>query len=90
MNSQQMVERGRSHTALRSELARQGLLLAHEQELLLDAADALLFDEPDALVKRAQAMDLLDTLEVNGRRSEREAERLRGVLAGCGEAELAS
>jgi hypothetical protein len=63
---------------------------ANERALLLDAADALLFDEPDALVKLAQAKDLLDALEVNGRRTEREAERLRDALDGCGEGVLVS
>ena len=90
MNSQDMVERGRNHTALRCELDRQALLRGEERELLPVAADALLFNEPDALVKRAHAMDLLDALAANGRRSDREAERLRNALDGCGETELAS
>ena len=90
MNSQEMVVRGRNHTALRAELVRQGLLFAHERELLLDAADALLFDEPEADVRRTQAMDLVDELETNGRRTEGEASRLRAALDGCGDAALAA
>jgi len=88
MNSQQMVERGRNHTRLRTELDRQGLLFAHERELILDAADALLFEEPEAEERRREATYLVDALEVNGRRTEGEAARLRDALDGCGDANL--
>jgi hypothetical protein len=88
MNAQQMVERGRNHTSLRTELDRQGLLFAHERELILDAADALLFDEPEAEERRREAMDLLDALEINGRRTDAEAARLRDALDGCGDHNL--
>jgi len=88
MNSQQMVERGRNHTRLRAELDRQGLLFAHERELILDAADALLFGEPEADERRRDAMDLLDALEANDRRTESEATRVRDALDGCGDANL--
>jgi hypothetical protein len=84
MDFQEMAARGRRHTALRTELHRQGPLYAHERELLLDAADALLFDEPEASVRQAQARELLETLEAGGRRSATEAARLRDALEGCG------
>ena len=88
MNAQEMLERGRSRTALRTELDRQGLLWPRERELLVDAADALLFDEPDAEEKRWAAVELLAALEANGRRTEGEAARLRDALDGCGEGVL--
>jgi len=86
MNSQEMVERGRNHTALRTELDRQGPLFVQERELLLDAADALLFDEPEGDVRRQEAMDLLEALEANERRTEGEVSRLGTALVGCGDA----
>jgi len=44
-----LAARGRSHTQLRDLLdARAPILHLHERELLLDAADALLFDEAAA------------------------------------------
>jgi hypothetical protein len=87
MNTQDLVTRGLRHSALRRELDRQGLLFAHERELLLDAADALLFDEPEAEIRRIEALALLDALETNGRRTEGEVTRLRDDLTGCGETE---
>jgi hypothetical protein len=84
MDFQEMAARGRRHTELRAELQRQGLLYAGERELLLDAADALLFDEPDASVRQAQACELLEALEAGERRSATEAARLRAALEGCG------
>jgi hypothetical protein len=88
MNAQEMLERGRSRTALRVELDRQGPLWPHERELLVDAADALLFDEPEADEKRWAALELLAELEANGRRTDGEADRLRDALDGCGEGVL--
>jgi hypothetical protein len=88
MNTQDMVERGRHHTALRTELSRQGPLWPHERALLLEAADALLFEEPEAAWQKAQALHLLDALEAHGRRTDGEAQRLRDALDGCGEPEV--
>jgi hypothetical protein len=83
MNLEHMPLRGRAHTRLRAELNRQGLLHRHERELLLDAADALLFDEPEAGDRRAQALELLDRLEESERRTRFEASHLRDALHGC-------
>ncbi len=88
MNTRDLVNRGVRHTALRAELDRQGVLYARERELLMDAADALLFGEPEAELLRIEALALLEELEANGRRTEREALRLRDALTGCGETEL--
>ena len=90
MSSPEMVARGRRHTALRAELGRQGLLHLHERDLLLDAADALLFDEPEAQQRKAEALELLDALEAAGRRTSAEAWRLWEALEGCGADESAA
>jgi hypothetical protein len=86
--TQELVARGHAHTALRSELDRQGPLHPNERELLLEAADALFFDEPEAWWRRAEAIVLLEALEGNERRTAAEATRLRIALDGCGETEL--
>jgi hypothetical protein len=84
MNTEQMTIRGNAHTRFRRELERQGPLHKRERELLLDAADALLFDEPEAADRRADALVLLASLEGAGRRTAAERLRLRNALQGCG------
>jgi hypothetical protein len=84
MTTPDLPTRALWHTALRAELDRQGVLHAHERELLLDAADALLFDEPEAVERRAEALELLSVLVANERRTDSEAARLREALEGCG------
>ena len=80
-----LAARGRSHTQLRDLLdARAPILHPHERELLLDAADALLFDEPDGDAKRAAARDTLDKLVESGRWLQRPADEARAALDGCG------
>jgi hypothetical protein len=83
MTLEHMPLRGRAHTRLRAELNRQGALHRHERDLLLDAADALLFDEPDSAVRAAQALELLNLLEAAERRTSSEASRLRDALQAC-------
>jgi ABC-type uncharacterized transport system YnjBCD ATPase subunit len=85
---QEIAARGRSYVALRAELDRQGPLHRSERELLLEAADALLFDEPEGWWRRAEAMALLDALEGNERRTAAEAARIRIAIEGCGETAL--
>jgi hypothetical protein len=84
----EMTTRGRARTALRTELDRQGPLHPRERALLLDAADALLFDEPDAELWRIEARALLEGLEILERRTAAEATRLRAALDGCGDGVL--
>jgi hypothetical protein len=63
-----LVERGRAHTRLREMLdSRATILHAGEREIIIDAADALLFDEADAWDKRARAREVLTELVDNGR-----------------------
>jgi hypothetical protein len=84
MTGDAMEIRARGHIALRAELDRQGVLHAHERELLVEAADALLFDEPEAQERWAEALVLLDVLESVGRRTTGETTRLRDALELCG------
>jgi hypothetical protein len=78
-----MTARGAAYTALCAELRRQGPLWPAERDLLLEAADTLLFDEPEAAPRRAEALELLSTLVANERRTDAEATRLRTALTGC-------
>jgi hypothetical protein len=79
-----LAERGRCHTRLREMLAERATILhAPERELLLDAADALLFDEPDAATKRAAGQALLGTLVENGRWLAEPAAEVASALEGC-------
>jgi hypothetical protein len=80
-----LAARGRSHTQLRELLdARAQILHPHERELLLDAADALLFGEPDGDVKRAAARELLAMLVESGRWMQAPADEAAAALEGCG------
>jgi hypothetical protein len=88
MNTHEMTIRGRAHTTLRAELDRQGPLHPRERELLVDAADALLFDEADAELWRIEAIGLLEALEILERRTPAEVTRLRAALDGCGDGVL--
>src|SRR3954467_7542719 len=80
--------RARSHTLLRRLLAdRAAILHRDEQRLLLDAADALLFDELDALAKQGSGQRLLGTLVDNDRWLPHPAAEVRAALDGCAAAE---
>jgi hypothetical protein len=83
MTTADMTARGRAYTTLCAELRRQGPLWPAERAVLLDAADALLFDEPEAAAGRAAALGLLRELEANDRRTDAEALRLREALLAC-------
>jgi hypothetical protein len=86
-----LAARGRSHTHLRELLdARESILHAGEREVLLDAADALLFDEPDAAAKRAAAHELLTSLVESERWLGGPADEARAALDGCGAGEPAA
>src|SRR3954454_3737178 len=80
-----LAARGRSHTQLRELLAvRESILHAGERDQLLDAADALLFDEPDGPAKQAAPNQLLANLVDAGRWETAPAEEARAALAACG------
>jgi len=79
-----LVERGRSHTRLRELLdARDSLLHGNEREQLLDAADAQLFEEPEAAEKLIAACILLDEMVASGRWVQGPADEVQAAIEGC-------
>ena len=85
-----LVQRGQSHTRLRELLeARRPILHDPEHELLVDAADALLFNEPDADAKLGSAHSLLTELVESGRWMQAPADEVVAALEGCADSDLA-
>ena len=86
--SEDLVRRGRAHTRLRELLDSRGPtgLHPHEREQLVDAADALLFNEEDALERRDAALDLLDELVEVDRWEAPAANAVAQALRACGPA----
>ena len=86
-SSEDLARRGRAHTRLRELLDTRGgtRLHPHEREQLVDAADALLFNETDALERRDAALDLLDDLVEFGRWEPSPANAVAQALRACGE-----
>ncbi len=84
--SEDLARRGRAHTRLRELLdARGSGVHPHEREQLVDAADALLFGEPDALERRDEALDLLDELVELSRWEPAAANAVAQALRACGQ-----
>ena len=82
--SDSLADRGRSHTHLREMLdARAALLHDHERVQLLDVADALLFDEPDAEDKLIRARALLSGMVESGRWLDGPAADVLAAIEGC-------
>lgn len=85
-----LADRGRSHTLLRELLDRRATILhANEREIIMDAADALLFDEADASEKRTIARNLLADLVDRGRWLAEPADDVAAALNGCAGPQLA-
>ena len=84
--SEDLVRRGRAHTRLRELLTLRGpaVLHQHERDQIVDAADALLFGEPDALERRDATLDLLDDLVEFGRWEPSAADAVGHALRACG------
>ena len=85
--SEDLARRGRAHTRLRELLDARGpaVLHRHERDQLVDAADALLFNEEDALERRDGGLDLLDDLVESGRWEPSAANAVAQTLRACGE-----
>jgi hypothetical protein len=85
--SEDLARRGRAHTRLRELLDTRGPadLQTHEREQLVDAADALLFNEPDALERRDAALEVLDELVDVGRIEPPAANAAAQALRACGQ-----
>lgn len=80
-----MTERGAEYTALLNTIDHQGPTKLHprEREQLIEAADALLFGEPESeqLLKVAEAV--IENLETSERWSSESCDQLREHLWGC-------
>lgn len=80
-----MTARGAHYTALLETIERHGAakLHAREREQLLEAADALLFGEPESRQSLRVAEDLIESLETSERWSAESCDQLREHLYGC-------
>lgn len=81
-----MTERGDAFIALSRELESLGPAKLHPQEktTLTEAANARLFDEPEAETASEAASQLLDSLVESGRWLGDTATKVRELLLGCG------
>lgn len=81
----EMAARGTHYTALIEAIDRQGAtkLHANERTQLLEAADSLLFEEPESRTLLRSAEELLEALETSGRWSAETCDQLREHLYGC-------
>ena len=80
-----MTARGAHYTALLEAIDRQGATKLHgrEREQLLEAADALLFGEPESGQLLRAAEELIESLETSERWSAERCDQLREHLYGC-------
>jgi hypothetical protein len=80
-----MTVRGAHYTALLQAIDHQGAakLHAREREQLLEAADALLFGEPESRRLLRSAEDVIESLETSERWSAESCDQLREHLFGC-------
>ena len=80
-----MTSRGAHYTALVEAIDRQGATKLHgrEREQLLEAADALLFGEPESGPLLRAAEELIESLETSERWSAESCDQLREHLYGC-------
>jgi hypothetical protein len=85
MTAEPMTTRGAHYTALLETLEHQGAAKLHagEREQLLEAADALLFGEPDSEQEVRAAEVLIESLETSERWSAEACDQLREHLYGC-------
>jgi hypothetical protein len=84
-SAEPMTTRGAHYTALLETIDNQGAakLHARERERLLEAADALLFGEPEARLLLRSAEELIESLEASERWSAETCDQLREHLYGC-------
>jgi hypothetical protein len=80
-----MTTRGAHYTSLLETIAHQGATKLHakEREQLLEAADALLFSEPEGQELLRGAEELIESLETSERWSAESCDQLREHLYGC-------
>jgi hypothetical protein len=80
-----MIARGAHYTALVEAIDHQGATKLHagERLQLLEAADALLFGEPENRQLLRAAEELIESLETSERWSAERCDQLREHLYGC-------
>jgi hypothetical protein len=80
-----MTTRAAHYTTLLEKIDSQGAtkLHAREREQLLEAADALLFSEPESRRLLRSAEELIESLEASERWSAESCDQLREHLYGC-------
>ncbi len=85
MTAETMTTRGAHYTSLVELMDRQGAAKLHagEREQLLEAADALLFGEPESERQVRVAETLIESLETSERLSAEVCDQLREHLYGC-------
>lgn len=85
MTAEPMTTRGAHYTALIEIMDHQGSAKLHdrEREQLLEAADALLFGEPESEGRVRAAEALIESLEASARWSAESCDQLREHLYGC-------
>ncbi len=85
MTAEPMIARGAHYTALLDTIDHRGATKLHagEREQLLEAADALLFGEPDSEWTVRSAEVLIETLQTSERWSVETCDQLREHLTGC-------
>ncbi len=85
MTAAPMITRGVHYTALVDTIDHQGATKLHasEREQLLEAADVLLFGEPDSEWTVRSAEVLIEGLETSERWSVESCDQLREHLSGC-------
>jgi hypothetical protein len=86
-----MSTRARHYTALIETIERQGPAKLHrgEREQLVEAADALLFGEPENRPLLRSAEEMIESLETSERWSAESCDKLREHLYGCDASEIA-
>ncbi len=84
-----MSRRGAHYSSLLETIERAGAAGLHpaERQQLLEAADGLLFAEPESPQRLRTAEELVESLEVSGRWSAERCDQLREHLYGCDAAE---
>ena len=85
MTAEPMITRGAHYTALLDTIDHQGASKLHtrEREQLLEAADVLLFGEPDSERTVRWAEVLIEDLQTSKRWSAESCDQLREHLHGC-------
>jgi hypothetical protein len=86
MTAEPMIARGAHYTALLETIDHQGATKLHagEREQLLEAADALLFGEPDSERTVRSAEVVIEALATSERWSAESCDQVREHLYGCG------